>query len=187
MSEADLIIDAQRGSEAAWATLVREHEQAVYRLAYLLLGDSTEAEDVAQEAFVRAFQAIDRFDTHLPLRPWLLSIAANGARNRRRAIGRYLGAIRKLVQARPEPVPAIAGASVAGLEAEVLWRAVRRLGAADQEIIYLRYFLDLSEAETSSALGVPSGTVKSRLHRALGRLRAVVEREFPGLHEGRYE
>jgi len=187
VSEADLIIDAQRGSEAAWAALVREHQQAVYRLAYLLLGDTTEAEDAAQEAFVRAFQAIDRFDTRLPLRPWLLSITANDARNRRRAIGRYLGAVRKLVQARPEPVPAIAGGTIAGLEAEVLWRAVRRLRPADQEIIYLRYFLDLSEAETSSALGLPSGTVKSRLHRALGRLRAVVEREYPGLREGRYE
>ena len=77
------------------------------------------------------------------------------------------------------------GQSVAHLEAEVLWSAVRRLSVADQQIIYLRYFLDLSEAETMEALGVAPGTVKSRLHRALLRLRMVVDREYPGLREGR--
>jgi RNA polymerase sigma-70 factor (ECF subfamily) len=64
-----------------------------------------------------------------------------------------------------------------------LWQAVRRLSQPDQEIIYLRYILDLSEAEAATALDVAPGTVKSRTHRALGRLRAVVEREFPALRE----
>ncbi len=61
---------------------------------------------------------------------------------------------------------------------------MRRLSRTDQEIIYLRYFLDLSVAETAEVLEVAPGTIKSRLHRALGRLRAIVEREFPSLAEG---
>lgn len=187
MTESELIDRARQGNAEAWETLVREHQQAVYRLAYLILGDAHEAEDVAQEAFIRAFRALDRFDSERPLRPWLLQITANAARNQRRAISRYLASMRKLVQAAPEAAPGIAGGSLAQLEAEVLWQAVRRLSRADQEIIYLRYFLDLSEAETVSVLGVAPGTAKSRLHRALNRLRAVVEREFPGLREGRYE
>jgi RNA polymerase sigma-70 factor (ECF subfamily) len=68
-------------------------------------------------------------------------------------------------------------------EAHALWQAVRRLEQAEQEVIYLRYFLELSEAEMAAALEVAPGTVKSRLHRALRKLRQVVERDFPFLRE----
>jgi RNA polymerase sigma-70 factor (ECF subfamily) len=68
-------------------------------------------------------------------------------------------------------------------QAQQLWQAVGRLRGVAQEVIYLRYFLELSEAETADALGVPPGTVKSRLHRALGQLRQVIERDFPDLRE----
>lgn len=187
MSESSLIARARGGDGAAWEALVRQHQEAVFRLAYLLLGDPADADDAAQEAFIRAYRALDRFDTERPLRPWLLRIAANVARNRRRAAGRYLAAIRRLLVATPDPILGAEPASAAAWEAEALWQAVRRLGHADQEIIYLRYFLELSEAETADTLGVARGTVKSRLHRALGRLREVVEREFPVLREGRQD
>ncbi|HYN89602.1 MAG TPA: sigma-70 family RNA polymerase sigma factor, partial [Ardenticatenaceae bacterium] len=134
-----------------------------------------------------AYRALDRFDSGRPLRPWLLRIAANTARNRRRAAGRYLAAVRRLFLATPDPMLGAEPANPPAREAESLWQAVRRLGHADQEIIYLRYFLELSEAETADTLGVARGTVKSRLHRALGRLREVVEREFPVLREGRQD
>jgi RNA polymerase sigma-70 factor, ECF subfamily len=170
---------------------MREHQQAVFRLAYLLLGDADEAEDVAQETFIRAYRALERFDASRPLRPWLLRIASNLASNQRRSIGRYFGALQRLVvldpearaRARGEQREAEDAAGTSAEDAHSLWQAIRRLGQADQEIIYLRYFLDLSEAETATALHVPAGTVKSRTHRALGRLRAVVEREFPTLRE----
>ncbi|MCZ7573186.1 MAG: sigma-70 family RNA polymerase sigma factor [Ardenticatenaceae bacterium] len=184
MNESTLIARARQGDGAAWETLVRQHQEAAFRLAYLLLGDAVEAEDVAQEAFIRAFRALDRFDTARPFRPWLLRIAANLARNRRRAIGRYLTAVRRLVRATPEPTTTVESRSQQAWSAQILWRAVRRLGRTDQEVIYLRYFLELSEAEAAEALGVARGTIKSRLHRALERLRTVVEREFPALQEG---
>ncbi len=171
---------------------MREHQQAVFRLAYLLLGDADEAEDVAQETFIRAYRALERFDASRPLRPWLLRIASNLASNQRRSIGRYFGALQRLIlldpearaHAQGEPPQDTLNASGPGPEdAHSLWQAVRRLSTADQEIIYLRYFLDLSEAETATALEIAPGTVKSRTHRALSRLRVMVEREFPTLRE----
>jgi RNA polymerase sigma-70 factor (ECF subfamily) len=185
VSEADLIVRARQGSDVAWHTLVTEHQAAIFRLAYLLLGDADEAADLAQDVFIRAFRALDRFDTTRPLRPWLLRIAANAAHNRRRSVQRYLAALRRQVQAEPAPVTFLGERSGQRWEAQTLWQAVRRLRPVDQEVIYLRYFLDLSEAEMAGALDVAPGTVKSRLHRALGRLRTVVDQEFPALREER--
>jgi RNA polymerase sigma-70 factor (ECF subfamily) len=74
--------------------------------------------------------------------------------------------------------------SALGQEARQLWMAIRRLNLDDQQVIYLRFFLDLSTAEASQALDVAEGTVKSRLSRALGRLRAIIETDFPMLSEG---
>lgn len=184
MNEPTLIARAREGDGAAWEMLVRQHQEAVFRLAYLLLGDAAEADDAAQEAFIRAFRSLDRFDLSRPLRPWLLRITANLARNRQRAAGRYLAALRRLVRLAPEPVTNLRAGQPDPFEAQALWQAVRRLSVVDQEVIYLRYFLELSEAETADALGVARGTVKSRLHRAVTRLREVVEQEFPGLREG---
>lgn len=185
VAQPDLIERARHGDQTAWEALVREHQQALFRLAYLLLGDADEAEDIAQEAFVRAFRALERFDPARPLRPWLLRIVTNLAHNRRRAVGRYLAALLRAGRIEPEPISAIGERSGQQWEAQTLWQAVRRLRADDQRIIYLRYFLDLSEAETAAVLDIAPGTVKSRLHRATQRLRQVVDVEFPALREGR--
>lgn len=181
MDEATLIRQAQAGDDWAWEQLMAQHAQAAFRLAYLMVGDPASAEDVAQEAFIRAFRALARFDSERPFRPWLLRITANAARNQRRAWGRYLYALRRLFQAEP-PRPTMPEQKE---EAWALWQAIRRLRPIDQEIIYLRYFLELSEQEAAEALDIAPGTVKSRLHRALARLREVVKDEFPTLYEER--
>ncbi len=192
MTEAELITQARQGDGAAWEALLREHQQPAFRLAYLLLGDADDAADTVQDAFIRAYRALDRFDVSRPLRPWLLRITSNLARNRRRSIGRYLNALRRLIVAEPELIANTRGENLnAALRARTesqqaahtLWQAVRRLSATDQEIIYLRYFLDLSEAEAAGTLEVAPGTVKSRTHRALARLREIVTKEFPSLRE----
>lgn len=179
--EADLIRRARAGDDAAYERLVREHQEAVFRYAYLFLGDRDDAEDTAQEVFIRAHRALHRFDESRPLRPWLLSITANTARNRRRAFGRYMHALRRLIV----PEPSGSAEAEQALEAQALWQAVRRLSVVDQEVIYLRYFLELSVNEAAEAMNVEPGTVKSRLSRALSRLRDVIERDFPLLYEGR--
>jgi RNA polymerase sigma-70 factor (ECF subfamily) len=184
-SEAELIHRARQGDDAAWGALVGAHQEALFRLAYLLLGDADAAADVAQDAFVRAFHALAHFDTTRPLRPWLLRITGNLARNQRRSLGRYWAAVRRWIEAAPPPVTTLGDRTAQEWEAQTLWQAVRRLRPAEQEVIYLRYFLDLSEAEMAGALEVPPGTVKSRLHRAMARLRTVVDQEFPALREER--
>lgn len=188
MNETHLIHQACQGDEEAWSVLIRQHQTAVFRLAYLLLGDADEANDVAQETFIRAFQALkSRFDRERPLRPWLLRITTNLAHNRRRAVGRYLAALGRFFW-NDETGGVTAGpgeAQAQQWESQTLWQAVRRLDRDDQEIIYLRYFLELSVAETAETLEIAPGTVKSRLHRALSRLRTVVETAFPALQEER--
>jgi RNA polymerase sigma-70 factor (ECF subfamily) len=192
MTDAELVTAARAGDGAAWEALVRAHEAATFRLAYLLLGDAADAADAAQEAFIRAYRALDRFDQSRPLRPWLLRITANLARNRRRSLGRYLNALRRLITADPDLGEKIRGETLsaamrarteAQATAHTLWQAVRRLNTTEQEIIYLRFFLELSEAEAAGTLEIPTGTVKSRTHRALTRLRAIVAREYPSLRE----
>jgi len=182
--EADLIRRARQGSSEAWEDLVRLHQEPLFRLAYLLLGDAGEADDVAQEAFIRAYRSLERFDAARPLRPWLLSIAANLARNRRRAAGRYLAALQRWFT-EPSAGVSIEERGIQNLESQSLWRAVRRLDFPNQQVIYLRYFLEMSTEEVAETLQVPEGTVKSRLHRALKRLRGVIERDFPELSEGK--
>lgn len=181
MTEADWIARAGQGDDTAWEALVRAHQAAAFRLAYLFLGDPADADDVAQEAFLRAHRALGRFEAGRPFRPWLLRITANLARNRRRALGRYWAALQRRLRAEPEPVTDAHHLAAEQETARALWQAVRRLGPADQQVIYLRYFLELSEAETAAALEVPAGTVKSRLHRALGRLRTLIDHDFPFL------
>ncbi len=184
-SDAELIVRARRGDDVACELLLHAHKEAVFRLAYLLLHDADEADDATQETFIRAFRSLDHFDTERPLRPWLLRIVTNTVRNRQRSVGRYLQAMRRWLQSEPAPVTVLSERSGPHWEARLLWQAVRRLSRPDQEVLYLRYFLDLDEAEMAAALGVPAGTVKSRLHRATGRLRSVVDGEFPALREER--
>lgn len=180
--EAAWVARARRGDEVAWSRLVGRYQEPVFRLACLIVGDAAEAQDVAQDAFVRAWLALDQYDSERPLRPWLLSIAGNQARNRRRSIGRYWGALQRFFQTKPalveEPPERTAAA-----DAQRLREAVAELRPDAQDIIYLRYFLQLSEAEAADALNIPRGTAKSRHSRALAQLRALIEDGYPDLKD----
>lgn len=184
MNELELISYARQGDEAAWQALVRNHQEAAFRLAYLFLGDPDQAEDIVQEAFIRAFHALPRFDLTRPFRPWLLSISANLARNHLRSAGRYLTNLRRFWQDQPAPTLNPEAQAAQNWEADLLWQAVRRLRFADQQVIYYRYFLDMPVEETAAALDIPEGTVKSRLHRAVTRLRQVIEKDYQSLMKG---
>lgn len=181
VTEAQQIRLACQGDQAAWEALMHAHQEPVFRLAYLLLGDPDEAEDVAQETFVRVYRALKGFDSERPLRPWLLRIASNLAHNRHRFIGRYLANLTRFARQNPERIKPTLPAQQD--DSQVLWQAVRRLAQPFQEVIYLRYFLDLPESEMADTLNIPTGTVKSRLHRALAKLREIIERDYPELKE----
>jgi RNA polymerase sigma-70 factor, ECF subfamily len=183
LDESTLVRHAANGDAAAWESLVGIHQEAVFRLAYLLLGDPDDAEDIAQESFLRAWRHLHSFDSSRPLRPWLLSISANLARNRRRSAGRYFAALLRAF--RDEPISErIEEQNTRNLQAHDLWKAVQKLNLLDQQIVYLRYFLDLPVAETAQILQVAEGTVKSRLSRALEKLRDIIQKDFPFLSEG---
>jgi len=174
-TEANLIKQARRGDAAAWEMLVRQHQEAVFRLAYLLLRHPAEAEDVAQEAFVRAYLALDTFDVTRPFKPWLMQITRNLAKNRLRSLSRYWAMVKRWWQ---EQEPVAEPTYISRNESAQLWQAVQQLRPKAQEVIYLRYFLELSEVETAAALDIPTGTVKSRLHRALQQLKGIIEMDY---------
>ena len=152
--------------------LVREHQGIAFRTAYVITGSAADAEEVVQDAFVKAYRARGRFRSGAPFRPWLLAIVANEARNRRRATGRRARLSLQLAEERPSggaaPSPEVA--LLAHEERAELLAAVDRLGEEQRAAIACRYFLGLSEAETAAVLGCRPGTVKSRLSRALARL-----------------
>jgi RNA polymerase sigma-70 factor, ECF subfamily len=175
LTEAELLARAQGGDEDAYAALVRAHQELAFRTAVLITQDAAEAEEAAQDAFVKAWRALPRFRAGAPLRPWLLAIVANEARNRRRAAGRRGAlALRARTRAREEVAPSAEAVAVAADARGALLAALGRLRSDDRLVLGCRYLLDLSEAETAVALGVRSGTVKSRTSRALARLRGEV-------------
>jgi RNA polymerase sigma-70 factor (ECF subfamily) len=170
--DAELIERARRGDVMAYEELVRRHQDVAVRTAHLFAPDG-DAEDAVQEAFVKAHAALGRFRAGAPFRPWLLRIVANEARNRRRSAGRRAGlALRSAEDRRPDDAaPSPESAVLAEERRTWLLAAINGLADADREVIAARYFLDLSEAESAEVLGLPRGTVKSRLSRALARLR----------------
>jgi RNA polymerase sigma factor (sigma-70 family) len=171
--DAELLDRARRGDVMAYEDLVRLHQAAAIRTAHVIAPDG-DAEDAVQEAFVKAYRALGRFRAGSPFRPWLLRIVANEARNRRRSAGRRVGlALRSAEDRRPDDAaPSPESAVLADERRRWLLAGFNGLRDDDREVIAARYFLDLSEAETAEVLGLPRGTVKSRLSRALGRLRS---------------
>jgi RNA polymerase sigma-70 factor, ECF subfamily len=176
LDDTALVERARNGDVNAYETLVQHYQELAFRVAYQVTGDAADAEDAAQEAFVNAYYALGRFRPGAPFRPWLLRIVANEARNRRMAAHRRTAlAQRALVaQTSGEAAPSPEKAAEADEFRATLVASLRRLRDDDRLILAYRLFFDLSEAEMAEALKCPKGTVKSRLSRALGRLRAIL-------------
>ncbi len=177
LAESRLVAAAQAGDTRAYQALVEEHQTIAFRTAYLITCSAADAEEAVQDGFVKAFYALGRFRPGAPFRPWILRIVANEARNRRRSAGRRE---RLVLRAAEDPLSggAVPSPEAALLESEQrsqLLEAVNGLREEDRLVIACRYFLGLSEEETAEALGWRRGTVKSRLSRALGRLRERME------------
>ena len=179
LEDRELVERVKRGDVEAYEALVQRHQVAAYRTAYVIAGSTNEAEDAAQEAFVKAFHAIDRFRSEAPFKPWLLAIVANEAKNRLRSAARRDSLSLRVAEGRlqGDAAPSPEEAALARADKEQVLSALARLGDDDRLVIGYRYFLELSEKEMATALGVRRGTVKSRLSRALRRLRVAIERE----------
>src|SRR5467141_809978 len=175
-TDGELFSRAQRGNEAAYEEIVRRYQQVAFRPAYVITGSAAEAEDAAQDGFVKAYRALASFRTGAEPRPWLLRIVANEARNRVRSAGRRHQLELRLAEGfRPGgAAPSPEAAALASDERRRLLGFVNELSQDDRLVIASRYFLELSGEETATALGIAEGTVKSRLSRALSRLRERV-------------
>jgi RNA polymerase sigma factor (sigma-70 family) len=167
----DRPVRARRGDARAYESLVEEHQAIAFRTAYLITGSAADAEEAAQEAFVRAWLALRRFRQGAEFRPWLLAIVANEARNRVRSRRRREGLAERAAGELAWQPPA---AEPPGPSDGRLRAALAGLPERDRSVIACRFVLDLGEQETAAVLGIALGTVKSRTARALERLRAAL-------------
>jgi RNA polymerase sigma factor (sigma-70 family) len=169
--DVDLVARARAGDDAAFGALVGRHQAAALRLAAAISGSVDDAPDIAQEALVKAHRSLAKLTDPSMLRPWMMRIVANEAKNhlrsrdRRRTREERFGAW--VVAAMPDPEASTLDAD----DARSLSVALGHIAARDRQVLAFRYFAGLSEAETARALDVPAGTVKSRTARALARLR----------------
>jgi RNA polymerase sigma-70 factor (ECF subfamily) len=176
IAEQSLLARAREGDVRAYEELVERHQPLAFRVAWMITRSTPEAEEAAQDGFVKAYRNLSRFRVGASFRPWLLRIVANEARNRRVAAERRERLALRAEAERPVvTAPAAEAEALASGEREGLLAAVGRLEERDQLVIAARFFLELSEAEAAAALGVRRGTVKSRLSRALDRLRKELE------------
>ena len=160
--ERALVRAAQHGSSDAVEELFRRHWPAAHRAAYLIVQDAAAAEDIAQEAFVAALRALDRFDRRRPFAPWLHRIVANRAIDWSRA-----RAARREVQVEEAQVR---GREDAGPPSSGLLEALAGLAPEQRAVVVLRHLFGYSPGQVAKLLDLPRGTVNSRLRRALDRL-----------------
>jgi RNA polymerase sigma-70 factor (ECF subfamily) len=173
LEEAELVERARAGKVESFEELVRTYQQIAVRTALVILRDGAEAQDAAQEAFVKAYHALGRFRAGASFRPWLLRIVANEAISRRRAVARRANLALRVAESRPADgaAPSPEAAALAHELHEEVMEALNHLRPEDRLVIAYRFWMQLSEAEMAEAMGCPPGTVKSRLSRALSRLR----------------
>lgn len=177
--EAAAVCEARKGSRTAFETLVAAYQRRAYAIAYGFVGNREDALELAQESFARAYKAMHRFDTRMPLYPWLYRIIKNACLNhlaKRRRRGEI--SLSALMASGYDP-PARDGGPLEDAERGELRHAIAaaldRLSPDHREILVLRHLQELSYAEIASCLGVPQGTVMSRLHAARRKLRALLE------------
>ena len=178
---------AKRGDKGAFGALVAAYQRRAYAAAYAIVGNREDAVDLAQDAFVRAYGAMGRFDTAMPFYPWLHRIVRNTCLNHLKRRGRRgETSLDALVSDGYEPVEDGAdpheAATAADERAQILV-AMATLTPAQQEILRLRHLIELSYAEIADTLGVPIGTVMSRLHAARRSLKQALEASLVGVDE----
>jgi RNA polymerase sigma-70 factor (ECF subfamily) len=167
--ERKLVREAQRGSRDALATLYSTHWRGAHRAAYLVVHDAGAAEDIAQDGFLAAVDALDRFDRRRPFAPWLHRIVVNRAIDwaRREALRRRVADPETAQLAAPPP-------ETFGTD---LMAALAELPPEQRAVVVLRHLLEYTPGEIAQMLELPRGTVNSRLRRALDRLRQTIEVE----------
>lgn len=179
MTEQDWITQARAGDETAFSPLVETYQTAVYNLCYRMLGEPQEAEDAAQETFLRAYAQLRRYDPTRSFKTWLLSIASHHCIDRlRKRRQTWVSIEDDELPPHPnlrEPNPGPEETTVRREQSAVIQKHLARLAPEDRRMIVMRYWYDLSYEEIGQATGATVSAVKSRLHRARGSLAEMLE------------
>ena len=179
---ADIVQRVRAGDVDAFGQIVKGYERRVFALAVMMLRNREGADDVTQDAFVRAFERLDLYDVRRPFYPWLATITVRLSRN---WLARHSPGARRETPIQPESsayasaAPAALDVLMAEDEGRHLWRHVERLPLGERTAIVLHYRQELSVSEVASAIGVTAGTVKTLLFRARQHLRASLAGATP--------
>lgn len=186
----DLIGRARAGDRSAQDELAATHRRSAYLLALHLLGNQDDALDVAQDAMLRFFSTLNRFDHRRPVKPWLFQIVRNCVHDlRRRQRVRLHQSLDSTIRDDDQPyshqlVDAAMDPERDATKSQLrrkVWHSLSKLSPAAREILVLRDYHDLSYSEIAELLGIPLGTVMSRLHGARKQLRKVVQEDLRSL------
>ncbi|HXA43433.1 MAG TPA: RNA polymerase sigma factor [Candidatus Solibacter sp.] len=172
--ERELVEKAVRGDQEAFEQLIQPLLTPAMKLAYATIGDRGGAEDALQDAVLIAWRKLGNVRPDAPLRPWFLAVVARRSRQLRLTLGRTF-----TTDESAQTEPDAHGMDVA--DRVDLWRAVTRLSPRLRQLVVLRYYLDLTLADSAAIAGIPVGTAKSRLNRALEKLRLDVAAEAYGV------
>jgi len=187
LDEKTLIKKARKGDRAAFSALVAEHQQRAYAVAYSFVRNREDALDMAQDAFVKAYQAIGRFDIKKPFVPWLYRIIKNTCLNhieRKKRHGETsLEEITGTGYEIEDNGQSPRGSSELLEQQGLLQHVLHQLSAEHREILRLRHLLEFSYDEIADELKIPKGTVMSRLHEARKNLRRALDKSKVAIHE----
>ena len=170
-SDTELVARARQGDEAAFEQLVLRHQRYVFNLAYRVLGDYTEAEDITQEAFVRVWRGLSGFRGQARFTTWLYRIVHNLCLNRLPGLQRELLQTEPVEEVLADPGPSPADLFAVREQMAFLHAQMDRLPEKYRLVLTLRYLQHLSYDEIAAALEMPMGTVKTHIHRARRLLR----------------
>jgi len=178
-NESEVLKAAAKGDRKAFGQLVRAYQRRAYAAAYSLVGNREDALELSQDAFVKAFRAMKRFDVNMPFYPWLHRIVRNTSLNhlkkkKRRGESSLDELMESGFDAHDTSHTPMDRASRGELLKQIQY-AMTQLTPEQQEILRLRHFMELSYGEIAEALEIPQGTVMSRLHGARKKLRTIME------------
>jgi RNA polymerase sigma-70 factor (ECF subfamily) len=172
------LAQCREGDSLAIERLVQTYQQDVYRLALSILDDPDDAEDATQEVFLSALRALESFRGHASFKTWLFSIAINACRNRlqrAKSRGRLRQTLQNLFSQKQADTE---GEAVQNESDSELWQAVRALDDKHRIPVILRYYHEMPVAEIAETLGVPVGTIHSRLNHARSTLRTQLKEDL---------
>ncbi len=178
MDEREAVENLRRGNIGGLEGLVRRYHLRAGRTAYLIVRDHALAEDVAQNAFVRAYERIGQYDPERPFAPWFMRIVVNGAVEAARARERMSsyddGEVGALMARFADPTPGPQELAERAEQRQGVWEALEKLPPRQRAVVVQRYYLGMSETEMSETSGRPPGTIKSRLYAARRRLKGLL-------------